>query len=159
MKGSYLLVLSVKRRIRLKPGSLPRVELPAGCYVYVGSAKGPGGFEKRVSRHLKKGKKARWHIDYLTGRKDVEVESVFYTSPRYSESMLTNFLGSLGFRKVIRGFGTTDYPSDFSHLLSSGEDVRKTVDSIRSAMLERGFYFILFEKDSLRGFLNPIMDV
>jgi len=159
LKGSYLLVLSVKKRIRFKPGSLPRAELPAGCYVYVGSAKGPGGFEKRVLRHLKKVKKARWHIDYLTGRKDVEVESVFYTSPRYSESLLINFLSSLGFRKVIKGFGTTDHPGDFSHLLYSGEDEGKTIDRIKSAMVKRGFYFILFEKDSLRGFSNHTRDV
>ncbi|MCS7138555.1 MAG: GIY-YIG nuclease family protein [Crenarchaeota archaeon] len=147
-----MLILSVERRIRFKPGSLPSVELPSGCYVYVGSAKGPGGFEKRISRHLKKIKKAKWHIDYLTRKKGVRVEGVFYTLPKYSESMLTNFLSSLGFRAMIKGFGATDCPRDFSHLLSSGEDAKRTVERISSAMKKRRLHFTFFEKDYLSRF-------
>lgn len=153
MKGSYLLIVWVERKIRIKPGSLSRVELPRGCYVYVGSAKGPGGFEKRVSRHLKKIKKARWHVDYLTRVNRVRVEGVFYTLPEYDESMLTRLLSSIGFRKVVKGFGTTDHLEDFSHLLFSGKSVGETVKRIRSAMKRRGLYFKLFGKDSLRSFL------
>ncbi|MBO3799901.1 MAG: DUF123 domain-containing protein [Candidatus Brockarchaeota archaeon] len=127
--------------------------MPRGCYVYVGSAKGPGGFEKRVSRHLKKIKKARWHVDYLTRVNRVRVEGVFYTLPEYDESMLTRLLSSIGFRKVVKGFGTTDHLEDFSHLLFSGKSVGETVKRIRSAMKRRGLYFKLFGKDSLRSFL------
>lgn len=149
-KGSYLLILSVNRRIRIKPGSLPAVELSPGCYVYVGSARGPGGVEKRVSRHLRKSKRARWHIDYLTRAGGVRVESVFYTPPKYGEAMLTGFLDSLGFRRVVKGFGATDHPEDFSHLLLSDRGVRGTVRKICSAMKKRGLPFMLLEKDSLR---------
>lgn len=154
MKGSYLLILSVKRKIRFKPGSLPKVVLPPGCYVYVGSAKGPGGFENRVSRHLRKNKRAKWHIDYLTRISGVSVESVFYTLPKYDESTLAGFLESLGFRKMVKGFGTTDRPGDFSHLLLSDENVRKTVEKIGSAMKKKGLFFILFGKGSLRKFIQ-----
>jgi len=154
LKGSYLLVLSIKKRVRLKPGSLGRVELPPGCYVYVGSAKGPGGFEKRVSRHLRKVKKARWHIDYLTRTNGVKVESVFYTSPEYDEPMLTRFLSSLGLHKIVKGFGTTDHPDDFSHLLFSEKSVGGTVRKIESAMRRRRISFRLFKKSSLRSLLQ-----
>ena len=153
MKGSYLLILSVKGRIVFKPGALPKVELPPGCYVYVGSAKGPGGFEKRVSRHLKKVKKARWHIDYLTSIKEVEIESIFYTPPEYNESVLSSLLESIGFRKVLKGFGATDYPKDFSHLFSSKKDVRRTIRRIGFAMRRRSISFIRFDKSSLRSLL------
>jgi Uri superfamily endonuclease len=154
LKGSYLLVLSIKKRVGLKPGSLSRVELPPGCYVYVGSAKGPGGFEKRVSRHLRRIKKARWHIDYLTRINGVRVESVFYTPPEYDEPMLTRFLSSLGLHKIVKGFGTTDHPDDFSHLLFSEGSVKETVRKIESEMKRKRLSFRLFEKDSLRSLLQ-----
>ncbi|MEM2350838.1 MAG: DUF123 domain-containing protein [Thermoproteota archaeon] len=149
-----MLILSVKGRIRFRPGSLPMVELSPGCYVYVGSAKGPGGFEKRVSRHLRKTKRVKWHIDYLTRMGGVSVESVFYTPPEYDESMLASFLESLGFRKVVKGFGTTDRPDDFSHLLLSNENVRKTVEKIGSTMKRKSIFFICFGKSSLRKFIQ-----
>jgi Uri superfamily endonuclease len=40
--------------------------LPAGRYLYCGSAKGPGGLKARLSRHMRRGKSVRWHIDRLT---------------------------------------------------------------------------------------------
>jgi Uri superfamily endonuclease len=47
-------------------GRLGRFDFTAGLYVYVGSAFGPGGLAARVGRHLRSGKRLRWHIDYLT---------------------------------------------------------------------------------------------
>jgi Uri superfamily endonuclease len=159
LKGSYLLILTVGRRVRFKPGYLPKAELPPGCYVYIGSAKGPGGFEKRVLRHLKKSKRARWHIDYLTRLDEVRVEGVFYISPKHNEPALTAFLSSLGLRKIVRGFGATDYPGDFSHLLYSGEGLRETVRRIMSAMKNRRIAFKFFSKGSLRRFSNLVLNV
>jgi Uri superfamily endonuclease len=46
-------------------GRLPIV-LPAGRYLYCGSAKGPGGLKARLSRHMRRGKSVRWHVDQLT---------------------------------------------------------------------------------------------
>jgi Uri superfamily endonuclease len=36
------------------------IELPAGRFLYCGSAKGQGGSKARLSRHFKS---VRWHID------------------------------------------------------------------------------------------------
>lgn len=150
MKGSYMLIILIGRSIRFKPGSLPETMLPPGCYVYVGSAMGPGGFEKRVARHLRKIKKRRWHIDYLTGLNEAEVRSVFYT-PRCNEHQLTGFLSSLGFRKTVKGFGATDSQRDFSHLLQSNQGFEKTVRRIRLEMRRRGLVFRLFSEEALRN--------
>ena len=43
-----------------------RIALPAGRYLYCGSAKGPGGLKARLSRHMRRGKSVRWHVDQLT---------------------------------------------------------------------------------------------
>ncbi len=149
MRGSYILVISVGRNVWFKPGSLPRVRLPPGCYVYVGSAMGPGGFEKRVLRHLKRDKRARWHIDYLTRLRSVKVAGVIYASLPHGESRLTRILSSLGFVKVVKGFGATDSPGDFSHLLFSKEGSRKTVERIAYGMRRSGLRFRLFSREDL----------
>ena len=71
VKGSYLLVLRLNARQRIAVGGLGRVFFPAGWYVYVGSARGPGGLGARLGRHLRTGKPLRWHIDYLREKADV----------------------------------------------------------------------------------------
>lgn len=150
LKGSYMLILLIERSIRLKPGSLPETVLLPGCYVYVGSAMGPGGFEKRVARHLRKIKRVRWHIDYLTSLNEVKIRSVFYTS-HCSEHHLVSFLSSIGLRKTVRGFGATDSPGDFSHLLMSSQGFEKTVRRIRLEMRRRGLAFRLLGEEALRS--------
>jgi Uri superfamily endonuclease len=66
-KGSYILVLQLEHVIDdLEVGRLGRFHLPAGYYLYVGSAFGSGGLAARL-RHHERREKARphWHIDYL----------------------------------------------------------------------------------------------
>lgn len=49
-------------------GRLGGAAFPAGWYLYVGSALGPGGLQARLARHMRRlaaGKRAHWHIDYL----------------------------------------------------------------------------------------------
>jgi Uri superfamily endonuclease len=41
------------------------IALPAGRYLYCGSAKGRGGLKARLSRHMRRGKSVRWHVDQL----------------------------------------------------------------------------------------------
>jgi len=64
-KGSYALVLRLRRSTILQVGRLGRFRFPSGWYVYVGSARGPGGLGARLGRHLRTEKPLRWHIDYL----------------------------------------------------------------------------------------------
>jgi len=48
--------------------------LPAGRYVYTGSAK--RALEARIARHLRQDKTLRWHIDYLLAAPGVRVVGV-----------------------------------------------------------------------------------
>jgi Uri superfamily endonuclease len=68
--GSYALWLHLSQSQNLAVGKLGDFTFPAGDYVYLGSARGPGGLRARLGRHLWGGRfqrkrKIRWHIDYL----------------------------------------------------------------------------------------------
>lgn len=66
--GTYILALRLGSDQGIAVGRLGEVEFPAGWYLYVGSALGPGGLRARLKRHrrrLESGKRAHWHIDYL----------------------------------------------------------------------------------------------
>jgi Uri superfamily endonuclease len=66
--GTYVLALWLSSPRDLIIGRLGEIQFPAGWYLYVGSALGPGGLRARVQRHwrhLTSGKRAHWHIDYL----------------------------------------------------------------------------------------------
>lgn len=63
--GLYLLGLVLAQTTHLTIGTLGTWELPAGLYVYVGSAWGPGGLAARVGRHLRGTVFPHWHIDAL----------------------------------------------------------------------------------------------
>jgi len=66
--GVYILILRLETPLTFQAGRLGRVALTAGCYAYVGSARGPGGLRARLARHLRPQKRLHWHIDYLTQR-------------------------------------------------------------------------------------------
>jgi len=60
---SYQIHFILKKPVVLEIGKLGKFGFPAGKYVYTESAK--KNMEARISRHLSKSKKLRWHIDYL----------------------------------------------------------------------------------------------
>ncbi len=64
-KGSYVLVLALKRPLTLSVGRLGAFDFPAGTYTYTGSALGAGGLAARLAHHRRLSLSPRWHIDYL----------------------------------------------------------------------------------------------
>ena len=73
-KGTYILILRLKRRCRIEVGRLGMTDFPTGRYAYVGSAFGPGGLNARIRHHLRITPRPRWHLDYLRHEADpVEV--------------------------------------------------------------------------------------
>jgi Uri superfamily endonuclease len=109
-KGAYLLRLSLKRPACVKPGALKRVTLPAGEYVYIGSAR--SGIAQRIARHLrlaetKKGK-IHWHIDYLLVRPDTRITG-FQPLPGKNECAVSKRIASRkGVSAPAPGFGSSD---------------------------------------------------
>ena len=63
--GTYALALRLDEIHHLVIGALGPWTFPAGCYLYVGSAWGPGGLRARLSRHLRGDGRPHWHIDVL----------------------------------------------------------------------------------------------
>ena len=100
--------------------SKPSVSLMPGRCIYAGSANGPGGLKARVSRHTRRAKRRRWHIDQLTENGDVLGAWIF---PGGVECDLVDMNSALPV--PIVGFGSTDcqrlpQPSAWADLCKSG---------------------------------------
>ena len=80
MKGTYTIVVRCKHASRSTFGRLGSTELRTGFYLYTGSALGRGAvsLERRIERHMRRQKRLRWHVDYLTSRPDCNVTGVVY---------------------------------------------------------------------------------
>lgn len=66
--GTYVLALWLDAPRTISIGRLGKFEFPSGWYLYVGSARGPGGLQARLLRHWRRvasGKRAHWHVDHL----------------------------------------------------------------------------------------------
>ena len=66
--GTYVLALWLGRPQSILVGRLGEIEFPAGWYLYVGSALGPGGLQSRLARHRRRlglHKRVHWHVDYI----------------------------------------------------------------------------------------------
>lgn len=113
--GAYALVIDVSEGFRLPIARLGKPVIAPGRYVYVGSARGPGGIRARLKRHLARDKKRHWHVDHLT--------------TRFGAFSLTCYPGEAECRVVaelrrrvsvsvpITGFGSSDCRTCPSHLL------------------------------------------
>ncbi|WP_296520394.1 DUF123 domain-containing protein [Rhodoplanes sp.] len=92
--------------------------LPAGRYLYCGSARGPGGLRARIARHLRRRKTLRWHVDRLTTRGTV---FAVWAIPGGDECDLVARLAALPV--PLPGFGSSDCRRCRSHLLAWPEGV------------------------------------
>jgi len=106
-KGTYSLLLYADSDKSIKVGSLGKLKIKKGYYVYIGSAFGPGGLKARIGRHLKKSKKLRWHIDYLRKATDI-VDIKFSTDNEKLECSWAAKLVKDGGITPFKGFGSSD---------------------------------------------------
>ncbi|OYT61200.1 MAG: hypothetical protein B6U69_04025 [Thermofilum sp. ex4484_15] len=135
-KGVYVLLMEVKSETVKRVGSLGSIRLVKGIYVYIGSARGPGGIRGRVSRYLKGPRKLRWHIDYIIcDRRLVSLKAlVFGECDENLEVKLALKLIEEGFKVVREGMGCSEYKNAFkkySHFLKSPyRDLRRTLTQV-----------------------------
>jgi Uri superfamily endonuclease len=105
--GTYALILECAVRAGLRIGLRLKMDTEPGYYIYVGSAFGPGGVRARVSRHFKREKAKRWHIDFL--RESVIFREVWYThSPEHLEHVWARIFQDMAGVLPVEGFGCTD---------------------------------------------------
>jgi len=107
-RGCYHLVIRLRRGAKLAIGRLGTYDLPAGWYVYTGSAR--SGLAARIARHRREEKRLHWHIDYLLAAPDAEiVDAVEHPGEAADECSLNKAIGRLpGARAVVPGFGSSD---------------------------------------------------
>lgn len=110
-KGLYVLALRLKAERTIQVGKLGAFAFPAGLYLYVGSAWGPGGLKARVTRHLGRvgdeSQPPQWHLDYLLPY--VELEGVVTLPGQKDECALAEKLASTpGATRFPVGFGAAD---------------------------------------------------
>ena len=105
MKGSYILLIEVKKNSRIRVGSLGRIPFKKGLYAYVGSAM--NNLEARINRHLRKNKRTHWHVDYLLKNPNVKIRQIFYReSKKKEECEIVKKVSQCG--EPIKGFGCSD---------------------------------------------------
>jgi Uri superfamily endonuclease len=106
--GTYALLLGVVRRRRIGVGRLGSLAAAEGCYVYTGSACGPGGLRARLRHHLGLPQRPHWHIDYLR-RIATPLEIWYSADPRDDEHAWAAICAALpGASVPLRRFGASD---------------------------------------------------
>lgn len=111
--GAYLLLLALPRRLHLR-GAVAGRPLAPGLYGYCGSARGPGGLRARIARHLRPGRRPRWHVDQLL---DAAASVLALPFPAARECQLAADLARAGASMPIAGFGSSDCTSCRAHLV------------------------------------------
>lgn len=133
-----MLILSINENLVLSIGSIGYHYFSRGFYAYVGSAKGPGGLKARIRRHLRKIKKTRWHIDYLTVNNNVSIVTVIYAETHSMEDY-ESLIASELYRQLkpyIKGFGSSD-KDDYTHLFKCSS-LRECIEISVKAMEKHG---------------------
>jgi Uri superfamily endonuclease len=112
LPGAYAMAIELSDEVTVTFSGRSPIVLPAGRYLYCGSAKGPGGLKARLSRHMRRGKSVRWHVDQLTEQGLVIGSWIF---PGGDECELVQMCSYLPM--PIAGFGSSDCATCRSHLL------------------------------------------
>jgi Uri superfamily endonuclease len=138
--GAYALLVRLVEPISVRAGGR-EMTLAPGRYLYCGSARGPGGLRARLARHMRRSKKAHWHIDQLTTIGNVEGAFVELGG---DECAIARRLAHLP--APCPGFGASDCRRCVSHLFllpdgaalpSAMERARKGDNSSKVASVDR----------------------
>jgi len=106
--GTYALVLYCPRPVRVQIGRLGKMQLRRGYYVYIGSARGPGGLQARVAHHRRLSRRPHWHIDYLRAHTTWRAACFAYGSAR-RECAWARYLQRMeGAMILLPRFGASD---------------------------------------------------
>jgi len=111
----YVLVIGVKKPCNVEFSGKSIIVDP-GIYLYIGSARGPGGTLARVARYLSRQGKLWWHIDRLLACSSSSILGIFLLRARNcdcEEEVSRVFKSNLN---GIQGFGSSDKRRDYSHL-------------------------------------------
>ncbi len=138
--GAYALLIRLDAPLMIRAGRLGAVGLAAGCYVYTGSARGPGGLRARVGRHLRAADRTpHWHIDALTAVAPVAEVWWVETGERLECAWATALLALPGTTVPARGFGASDCGC-VAHLLRVADPSAARAALEAPGALNQGFW-------------------
>ncbi len=156
LPGSYALLMSLPRATSIDVGRLGWVDFPAGKYVYLGSARGPGGLHARLGRHLRGYRRPHWHIDAL--RVHARVDLAWWVAEQ-SCAAEENCVAEAGPEPILRaecrwsqalaalpgafipapGFGATDCRAGCpAHLVAFRPRIRSLAERVEEALNRYG---------------------
>lgn len=116
LPGAYAFTIALSSALVLKLPRFAGVTLPAGDYVYVGSARGSGGLRARLRHHLRRSKKPHWHIDQLSVIG--EVRQIIALPDGHECSLMGRLLQMPDVRVPVAGFGASDCRSCPAHMVA-----------------------------------------
>ena len=109
LRGTYTLLLACRRPFKLRIGKLGLTNVEKGNYLYTGSALGTGAvsLEQRIARHRQRKKRVKWHVDYLTVRREITVVNAICTEngKRLECQINQQILSKLSGKPIIRRAG------------------------------------------------------
>jgi Uri superfamily endonuclease len=112
LPGTYAVILQADRHRELfigSDGTFGTLQVQPGFYVYVGSAHGPGGLERRLDRHVRDTKKLKWHIDFLRAGTEVVETWWMEQEERRECDWVTAFGPIRGASVPMAKFGASDF--------------------------------------------------
>ncbi len=101
------MILHASSRAEIQVGRIGKVIFSPGHYVYIGSARGPGGVRARLSRHCRKSKPRRWHIDYLGNIMHPVCAWISY-DPKHLEHDWARIVSKMPGTSPVNRFGSSD---------------------------------------------------
>ncbi|MCC6610419.1 MAG: GIY-YIG nuclease family protein [Burkholderiales bacterium] len=118
-----MLLLHLGHGASIRIGRLGTFAFPAGAYLYVGSALGPGGLAARVAHHARRVSAPHWHIDYL--RRRAELVAVWHRAgtARREHEWAAALMRSPGATAPVARFGASDCGCA-AHLVRTGAALR-----------------------------------
>lgn len=112
--GAYALLIHLPQPVTFRRNAIGEATLD-GWLTYAGSAKGPGGMRARLSRHFRRDKPVRWHVDELTTKADLMAALALPGGNKCA--IVDALLASQDFEVAMPGFGSSDCPRCPAHLL------------------------------------------
>ncbi len=128
--STYTLFIKYPESHSVEVGAMGLVEVQAGWYLYVGSAK--TSWKKRVARHLSRKKKLRWHIDYLLTISGASIIEVWLTSENVECTVATVLLQLDETEIIVKKMGSSDCrcQSHFFCLKGAGRSAREALEGL-----------------------------
>jgi len=134
LPGTYALLLHLDAPVPLTVGRLGSFTFPAGDYVYIGSARGPGGLRARVRRHARAGKRHHWHIDHLLGHARLAAVHAVVDADRRECAWAAALSRLPGAEVIAPRFGASDCRCP-THLVHFRQGI--TIERLRQLLVTR----------------------